>query len=71
MFSVVGKLAGLNACAGAAQIRSPWAQISLVRPSSAPKPPGRGPVIVKPSPDNTGTSCRVISAPSPRGLGGT
>ena len=54
---------------GAAQIRSPAPQISLVLSLSAPKPPGRGPVIVKPSVDSTGTSCRMISAPSPGGLG--
>src|SRR5271166_2843259 len=71
VLSVLGRLATLNASLGAAQMRSPVAQISSVLLFSAPKPPGRGPVMVRPSPDNTGTSCRVISAPSPGGLGPT
>src|ERR1700677_4098848 len=47
MSSVLGRFARLNASGGAAQIRSPGPQISLVLLLSSPKPPGRGPVIVR------------------------
>src|ERR1700755_2559412 len=67
--SVRGSWVMLNADSGAAQIRSPGAQISLVRSLSMPNPPGRGPLIVKPNADSVGTSCSVISAPCPAGLG--
>jgi len=50
----------------AAQMRSPGAQISFVRPSSEPKPPGRGRSSSTPSrPD--GHLVQVTSAPSPGG----
>src|SRR5215208_7890131 len=54
--SVRGSWVLLNADSGAAQMRSPGAQISKVRSFSIPKPPGRGPVIVRPIADSVGTS---------------
>ena len=42
ILSVSGRFVMLNASSGAAQIRSPWAQISLARSFSAPRPPVRG-----------------------------
>ena len=68
--SVLGRLVMLNACCGAAQIRSP-ARADLVGPvvqrTEATRAARR--VIVRPSADSVGTSCRVISAPCPGGLG--